>query len=341
MEIKPTMTGGTRTVNLSAITHTCSPQRPANRSHRITRSVAESARKIARLRFDRNRRPAPLSRRFTRNVQPLLPGRRTLRRGGDGGPCCTAGRSRVTSSRPPLRQLRDLPPLRLRTAAAAPLDLDENLHGALVISIPKPEFRPQVTRLRTRPKDRTCIRESINESPCPACLRDRPRAGRAIEAGPYTGGHCRRWRLCRRSWLSRALPPMDIESIVWRGPHYMGKIVVPTPSQKPDKLLRKSTHHQANCYSEANLQTSGAPDGRLSGVTIPRKVGRKGLPGRPQVEKFPTARACLRVDDYDAMTRQAYRKGCRSKKQYRFQDGAGNSVGPPCRQRAAIECLND
>src|SRR3989442_8417722 len=128
------------------------------------------------------------------------------------------------------------------SAAAAPVELDEGLHGALVICYPEErDFQPdELARLERMAQQTELAIRSVRqrESLAKLAFETALTLTEAIESrDPYTGDHCR--RLAEYAVViagQLALPPKEIEVIrLGAALHDMGKIVLPHAIlKKPD-----------------------------------------------------------------------------------------------------------
>jgi putative nucleotidyltransferase with HDIG domain len=228
------------------------------------------------------------------------------------------------------------------SAAAAPLELDQDLHGALVICYGEErDFTPEeLTRLERLAQQTELAIRSVRQRDSLARLAFETALAltEAIESrDPYTGDHCRRLAEYAGSMAGKlALPPNEIEVVrLGAALHDMGKIVVPDSIlKKPGKLTPEEyTIIKQHCYS---------------GGQICKKVGflmnaypvvyhhherwdGKGYPDGLAGEKIPLgARIVAVVDAYDAMTSdRPYRNAMLLEEAAAIlQDGAGRQWDP-------------
>jgi putative nucleotidyltransferase with HDIG domain len=228
------------------------------------------------------------------------------------------------------------------SAAAAPLELDQDLHGALVICYGEErDFTPEeLTRLERLAQQTELAIRSVRQRDSLARLAFETALAltEAIESrDPYTGDHCRRLAEYAGSMAGKlALPPNEIEVVrLGAALHDMGKIVVPDSIlKKPGKLTPEEyTIIKQHCYS---------------GGQICKKVGflmnaypvvyhhherwdGKGYPDGLAGEKIPLgARIVAVVDAYDAMTSdRPYRSAMPLEEAAAIlQDGAGRQWDP-------------
>jgi HD-GYP domain-containing protein (c-di-GMP phosphodiesterase class II) len=228
------------------------------------------------------------------------------------------------------------------SAAAAPIDLDEDKHGALLICYPEErEFAPEELARLERLARQTEIalrsvrqRESLSRFAFDTALA----LTEAIESrDPYTGGHCRRLADHAALIAERLLLPLpDVEAVrLGAALHDMGKIVVPDSIlKKPDRLTPEEyAIVKQHCYS---------------GGQICKKVGflmsaypivyhhherwdGKGYPDGIAGDRIPLgARIVAVVDAYDAMTTdRPYRESMELEAaESILRDGAGSQWDP-------------
>jgi HD-GYP domain-containing protein (c-di-GMP phosphodiesterase class II) len=228
------------------------------------------------------------------------------------------------------------------SAAAAPLELDPELQGALVIAYGEQrEFTPEeLTRLERLAQQTELAIRSVRQRESLARLAFETALAltEAIESrDPYTGDHCRRLAEYAGVMASKlALPPKEIEVVrLGAALHDMGKIVVPDSIlKKPGRLTPEEyTIIKQHCYS---------------GGQICKKVGflmnaypvvyhhherwdGKGYPDGLAGERIPLgARIVSVVDAYDAMTSdRPYRSAMPLEEAAAIlQDGAGRQWDP-------------
>lgn len=240
-------------------------------------------------------------------------------------------------------KLRDFAALAgFASAAAAPLDLDENLHGALVICYPEArEFQPEeLTRLERLAQQTELAIRSVNqrESLSRLAFETALALSEAIESrDPYTGGHCRRladYAVVLAGQL--ALPPTDIEAIrLGAALHDMGKIVVPDAIlKKPDKLTPEEyTIIKQHCYSGGQIckRVGFLMDAYPVVYHHHERWDGKGYPDGLKGDQIPQgARIVAVVDAYDAMTSdRPYRKGMDIEEAVSIlKDGSGTQWDP-------------
>ena len=207
------------------------------------------------------------------------------------------------------------------SAAAAPVELDEDLFGALTICYPEErEFPPEeLTRLERLARQTELAIRSVRqrESLARFAFDTALALTEAIESrDPYTGDHCR--RLAEHAAVTAtqlALLPREIEVVrLGAALHDMGKIVV------PDHILKKPGKLSPEEYAIVKQHC-------YSGGQICKRVGflmnaypivyhhherwdGKGYPDGLKGERIPVgARIVSVIDAYDAMTTdRPYRK---------------------------------
>jgi putative nucleotidyltransferase with HDIG domain len=240
-------------------------------------------------------------------------------------------------------KLRDFVALAgIASAAAAPLDLDEELRGALVIGYPEQrDFTPEeLTRLeRLAQQTELAVRSARQrESLARLAFETALALTEAIESrDPYTGDHCRRLAEYAGIMAEKlVLPAKEIEVVrLGAALHDMGKIVVPDSIlKKPGRLTPEEyTIIKQHCYS---------------GGQICKKVGflmnaypvvyhhherwdGKGYPDGLAGERIPLgARIVSVVDAFDAMTSdRPYRDAMPLEEATAIlQDGSGRQWDP-------------
>jgi HD-GYP domain-containing protein (c-di-GMP phosphodiesterase class II) len=200
------------------------------------------------------------------------------------------------------------------SAAAAPVELDTDVYGALVICYPdKRDFTPEELARLERLAHQTEIairsvrqRESLSRFAFETALA----LTEAIESrDPYTGGHCRRLAEYAGTVAERLMfPTREIEAVrLGAALHDMGKIVV------PDSILKKPGRLTPEEYAVVKQHC-------YSGGQICKRVGflmsaypivyhhherwdGKGYPDSLKGDRIPMgARIVAVVDAYDAMT---------------------------------------
>ncbi len=200
------------------------------------------------------------------------------------------------------------------SAAAAPLELDENLHGALVICFPEEREFPleDLTRLERMAQQTELAIRSVRqrESLSRLAFETALALTEAIESrDPYTGDHCR--RLADYAAIvgeKLALPPKEIEVVrLGAALHDMGKIVVPDAIlKKPDKLTPDEyTIIKQHCYSGGQIckRVGFLMNAYPVVYHHHERWDGKGYPDGISGESIPLgARIVSVVDAYDAMT---------------------------------------
>ncbi|HEV8574573.1 MAG TPA: HD domain-containing phosphohydrolase, partial [Dehalococcoidia bacterium] len=148
------------------------------------------------------------------------------------------------------------------SSAAAPLELDQGLNGALVICYGDVhEFTPEeLTRLERLGQQTELAIRSVRQRDSLARLAFETALAltEAIESrDPYTGDHCRRLAEYAGEMAGKlALPPKEIEVVrLGAALHDMGKIVVPDSIlKKPGKLTPEEyTIIKQHCYSGGQI----------------------------------------------------------------------------------------
>jgi HD-GYP domain-containing protein (c-di-GMP phosphodiesterase class II) len=200
------------------------------------------------------------------------------------------------------------------SAAAAPVELDQDVYGALIIAYPEVrEFQPEELARLERLAHQTEIairsvrqRESLSRFAFETALA----LTEAIESrDPYTGGHCR--RLAEYAGIvaeQLAFPAHEIEAVrLGAALHDMGKIVVPDSIlKKPGKLTPEEyAVVKQHCYSGG--QICKRVGFLMSAYPIVyhhhERWDGQGYPDGLKGERIPMgARIVAVVDAYDAMT---------------------------------------
>jgi HD-GYP domain-containing protein (c-di-GMP phosphodiesterase class II) len=228
------------------------------------------------------------------------------------------------------------------SAAAAPLELDEDTYGALVICYAeKRDFAPEELQRLERLARQTEIalrsvrqRETLSRFAFETALA----LTEAIESrDPYTGGHCR--RLAEYGGLvaeKLALPPQEIEVIrLGAALHDMGKIVVPDSIlKKPDKLTPEEyAIVKQHCYSGGQIckRVGFLMNAYPIVYHHHERWDGKGYPDGIKGERIPIgARIVAVVDAYDAMTTDRPYRGSKGFAEVEaiLRDGAGHQWDP-------------
>ena len=228
------------------------------------------------------------------------------------------------------------------SSAAAPIELEDDVYGALVIAYPEAREFPsdELARLERLARQTEIALRSVRqrETLSRFAFETALALTEAIESrDPYTGGHCR--RLAEYAGLvaeQLVLPAHDIEVVrLGAALHDMGKIVVPDSIlKKPDKLTPEEyAIVKQHCYSGGQIckrvgflmnaypivyhhherwDGRGYPDG-IKGLKIP--IG---------------ARIVAVVDAYDAMTTDRPYRAARdfAEVEATLRDGAGQQWDP-------------
>ena len=223
------------------------------------------------------------------------------------------------------------------SSAAAPLELDHDLFGSLVICYTEErDFTPEeLTRLERLAQQTELALRSVRqrESLARFAFDTALALTEAIESrDPYTGGHCR--RLADHAALTAtrlALPNREIEVIrLGAALHDMGKIVVPdSVLKKPDRLTPEEyaivKHH---CYSGGQIckRVGFLMDAYPIVYHHHERWDGNGYPDGLKRERIPMgARIVAVVDAYDAITTdRPYRQAMSHQEAVEIlQDGAG------------------
>ncbi len=228
------------------------------------------------------------------------------------------------------------------SAAAAPVELDEGLHGALVICYPEAREFPadELARLERLAQQTELAIRSVRqrESLARLAFETALTLTEAIESrDPYTGDHCR--RLAEYSVVvagELALPPKEIEVIrLGAALHDMGKIVVPDAIlKKPDKLTPDEyTIIKQHCYSGGQIckRVGFLMNAYPVVYHHHERWDGKGYPDGLSGEKIPLgARIVAVVDAFDAMTsNRPYRNAMPYEAAASIlRDGAGSQWDP-------------
>ncbi len=200
------------------------------------------------------------------------------------------------------------------SAAAAPVELDNDVYGALVICYPEQrEFAPEELARLERLAHQTEIairsvrqRESLSRFAFETALA----LTEAIESrDPYTGGHCRRLAEYAGVIAEKLMfPAHEIEAVrLGAALHDMGKIVVPDSIlKKPGKLTPEEyAVVKQHCYSGG--QICKRVGFLMSAYPVVyhhhERWDGKGYPDGLKGDRIPMgARIVAVVDAYDAMT---------------------------------------
>ncbi|MEE8370468.1 MAG: HD domain-containing phosphohydrolase [Dehalococcoidia bacterium] len=228
------------------------------------------------------------------------------------------------------------------SAAAAPIEMDRDTFGALVISYAEERtFSPEeLTRLERLARQAELAIRSVRqrESLSHLAFDTALVLSEAIESrDPYTGGHCR--RLADKAiGIARtlALPNREIETIrLGAALHDMGKIVVPdSVLKKPGKLTPEEyAIVKQHCYSGGQLckRVSFLMDAYPVVYYHHERWDGKGYPDGLKGDGIPLgARIVAVVDAHDAMTNdRPYRDALDQAEAIAIlKDGAGSQWDP-------------
>ncbi len=283
---------------------------------------------------------------FTEEVfNRLFPGGAPYGEGVDGWAIL---HRRVAASRnifedPRYDKLRDFAALTgVVAAAAAPVELDQDLYGALVICYPEErDFSPEeLTRLERLARQTELAIRSVRqrESLARFAFDTALALTEAIESrDPYTGGHCR--RLAEHAALVAAklvLPAREIEVVrLGAALHDMGKIVVPDSIlKKPDKLTPEEyAIVKQHCYSGGQIckRVGFLMNAYPIVYHHHERWDGKGYPDGLKGERIPLgARIVSVIDAFDAMTTdRAYRQALPIEEAVVvLKDGSGHQWDP-------------
>ena len=228
------------------------------------------------------------------------------------------------------------------SAAAAPIELDKDLHGALVICFPEErEFTSdELGRLERLARQTELAIRSVRqrESLSRFAFETALALTEAIESrDPYTGDHCR--RLAERSSevaTKLALPAKEIETIrLGAALHDMGKIVVPDAIlKKPGKLTPEEyAIVKQHCYSGGQIckRVGFLMNAYPIVYHHHERWDGQGYPDGLKGEKIPQgARVVAVMDAFDAMTTDRPYRQAMSFEEARaiLKDGAGKQWDP-------------
>jgi HD-GYP domain-containing protein (c-di-GMP phosphodiesterase class II) len=200
------------------------------------------------------------------------------------------------------------------SAAAAPVELDNDLRGALLICYAEPrEFTPEeLTRLERLAQQTELAIRSVRQRESLARLAFETALAltEAIESrDPYTGDHCRRLAEYAGVMAAKlALPAKEIEVVrLGAALHDMGKIVVPDSIlKKPGKLTPEEyTIIKQHCYSGGQIckRVGFLMNAYPVVYHHHERWDGKGYPDGLANERIPLgARIVSVVDAFDAMT---------------------------------------
>jgi HD-GYP domain-containing protein (c-di-GMP phosphodiesterase class II) len=228
------------------------------------------------------------------------------------------------------------------SAAAAPVELDNDLRGALLICYGEPrEFSPEeLTRLERLAQQTELAIRSVRQRESLARLAFETALAltEAIESrDPYTGDHCRRLAEYGGVLAEKlALPPKEIEVIrLGAALHDMGKIVVPDSIlKKPGKLTPEEyTIIKQHCYSGGQIckRVGFLMNAYPVVYHHHERWDGKGYPDGLAAERIPLgARIVSVVDAFDAMTSdRPYRNAMPLEEAVSIlKDGAGKQWDP-------------
>lgn len=200
------------------------------------------------------------------------------------------------------------------SAAAAPVQLDENVYGALMICYPDERdlSGEELIRLERLARQTEIAIRSVRqrESLSRFAFETALALTEAIESrDPYTGGHCR--RLAEYAALAAKeidLPSHDIEVVrLGAALHDMGKIVVPDSIlKKPDRLTPEEyAIVKQHCYSGGQIckRVGFLMDAYPIVYHHHERWDGRGYPDGVSGERIPIgARIVAVMDAYDAMT---------------------------------------
>jgi GAF domain-containing protein len=228
------------------------------------------------------------------------------------------------------------------SAAAAPVELDQDLYGALVICYPDERDLPpeELTRLERLARQTELAIRSVRqrESLARFAYETALALTEAIESrDPYTGGHCRRLAEHAAAMAGRlALAPREIEVVrLGAALHDMGKIVVPdSVLKKPGKLTPEEyTIIKQHCYSGGQIckRVGFLMDAYPIVYHHHERYDGQGYPDGLKGDKIPIgARIVAVIDAFDAMTTdRPYREAMPSEAAIEIlKDGAGVQWDP-------------
>jgi HD-GYP domain-containing protein (c-di-GMP phosphodiesterase class II) len=228
------------------------------------------------------------------------------------------------------------------SSAAAPVELEHDLHGALVICYGEEhEFTPEeLTRLERLAQQTELAIRSVRQRESLARLAFETALAltEAIESrDPYTGDHCRRLAEYAGIMAGKlALPPKEIEVVrLGAALHDMGKIVVPDSIlKKPGKLTPEEyTIIKQHCYSGGQIckRVGFLMNAYPVVYHHHERWDGKGYPDGLSGERIPLgARIVSVVDAYDAMTSdRPYRSAMPLEEAAAIlKDGAGRQWDP-------------
>ena len=228
------------------------------------------------------------------------------------------------------------------SAAAAPIELDDEVYGALVICYPEVrEFPPEeIARLERLARQTEIALRSVRqrETLSRFAFETALALTEAIESrDPYTGGHCRRLAEYAGMVAERlVLPAHEIEVVrLGAALHDMGKIVVPDSIlKKPDKLTPEEyAIVKQHCYSGGQIckRVGFLMNAYPIVYHHHERWDGRGYPDGIKGEKIPIgARIVAVVDAYDAMTTDRPYRASRSFEEVEsiLRDGAAGQWDP-------------
>ncbi len=228
------------------------------------------------------------------------------------------------------------------SSAAAPIEVDQDLFGALVICYAdEREFTPEeLSRLERLARQTELALQSVRqrESLSRLAFETALALTEAIESrDPYTGGHCR--RLADHAALTATrltLPNHEIEIVrLGAALHDMGKIVVPDSIlKKPGKLTPEEyAIVKQHCYSGGQIckRVGFLMEAYPVVYHHHERWDGEGYPDGLKGEQIPIgARIVAAMDAYDAMTTdRPYREGMSRQEAVQIlKEGAGRQWDP-------------
>jgi|GEM_PF-1537841 len=238
------------------------------------------------------------------------------------------------------------------SSAAAPIEMDQDLFGALVICYPEErDFGPEeMSRLERLARQTELAIRSVRqrESLSRLAFETALALTEAIESrDPYTGGHCRRLAdHAAATGMRLALPSHEIEVIrLGAALHDMGKIVVPDSIlKKPGRLTPEEyAIVKQHCYSGGQIckRVGFLMDAYPVVYYHHERWDGNGYPDGLKGERIPIgARIVAVADAYDAMTTdRPYRQGMAHQEAVEIlKDDAGHQWDPTV-VRVTLEIL--
>jgi HD-GYP domain-containing protein (c-di-GMP phosphodiesterase class II) len=239
------------------------------------------------------------------------------------------------------------------SAVAAPVELENDRYGALVVGFPEErEFTPEdLTRIERLARQTEIAIRSVRqrETLSRFAFETALALTEAIESrDPYTGGHCRRLAEYAGLVAERMHFPEHELEVVRLGAalHDMGKIVVPDSIlKKPDKLTPEEyAIVKQHCYSGGQIckRVGFLMNAYPIVYHHHERWDGKGYPDGLKGDKIPLgARIVAVVDAYDAMTTdRPYRDAMPLQEVWSIlRDGAGRQWDPNLVE-AFIETVN-